>query len=171
MSRSIELEYVYPHPPEHVWRALTDSDALSHWFMENDFEPALGHEFTFRTDPAPGFDGVVHCKVLEIDPPRHLRFSWRGGPIDTVVTWALDEEPRGTRFRMTQEGFDGLRPFLVSLLLKSGGKKLYGEALPNWLADQSELPAGARRCWRRRTRFFARAATAFARTDSTNERD
>lgn len=30
----------------------------------NDFEPRIGHRFQFRTEPAPGFDGVVNCEVL-----------------------------------------------------------------------------------------------------------
>jgi uncharacterized protein YndB with AHSA1/START domain len=34
---NILLERVYPDPPEKVWRAVTDRDALAAWFMPNDF--------------------------------------------------------------------------------------------------------------------------------------
>jgi len=39
--------------------------------MPNDFKPVVGHAFTFRTEPVSqhGFDGVVHCEVLDLEPP------------------------------------------------------------------------------------------------------
>jgi uncharacterized protein YndB with AHSA1/START domain len=58
MRRDVILERVYPHPPQAVWKALTDPKALSVWLMENDFQPRVGHRFRFRTKPRPGFDGA-----------------------------------------------------------------------------------------------------------------
>jgi len=57
MSYEITLEQTYPHPPERVWRALTDSAALAEWLMPNDFEPRVGHKFRFRSKPMPGWRG------------------------------------------------------------------------------------------------------------------
>jgi uncharacterized protein YndB with AHSA1/START domain len=54
--RDVRLERVYLHPPELVWRALTDREVLAEWLMPNDFAPVVGHTFTMRTDPGPGFD-------------------------------------------------------------------------------------------------------------------
>ncbi|PGH41084.1 ATPase [Micromonospora sp. WMMA1996] len=104
----IAVDQFLPHPPAKVWRALTDSDLLERWLMPNDFRPALGHHFTFRTVARPGqrFDGVVHCEVLELDEPRRLRWAWRGGSLDTVVTWTLVPEGRGTRLFLEHAGFD-----------------------------------------------------------------
>ena len=75
MSAAIHTDAFLPHPPEKVWRALTDSAVLASWLMPNDFQPRIGHRFTFRTEPVPthGFDGIVHCEVLELVPP-----GWRG---------------------------------------------------------------------------------------------
>lgn len=80
--------------------------------MPNTFEPRVGHRFTFRTDPVPatGFDGVVHCRVLALEPPRLLRISWAGGTLDTTVTWELAPERRGTRLLLTHEGSDDTDP-------------------------------------------------------------
>jgi uncharacterized protein YndB with AHSA1/START domain len=86
MKRDLHFEVTYPHPPEKVWRALTDPQAIAQWLMENNFEARLGHKFQFRTKPAPGFDGVVNCEVLEMDPPRRLAYSWSGGNLNTIVT-------------------------------------------------------------------------------------
>jgi uncharacterized protein YndB with AHSA1/START domain len=130
-----EIRYVgtYPHPVEKVWRALTDPRAIAEWMMDNDFEPRVGHEFTLRTDPAPGFDGIVHCRVLELDAPRTMAWSWRGGPVDTVVRFTLEPVGGSTRLRVVHSGFEGLRAVLVSRILESGTDRIYGRLLPDHL--------------------------------------
>jgi uncharacterized protein YndB with AHSA1/START domain len=96
---AIEVDQLLPRPPERVWAAPTNPALVARWLMPNDFLPVPGHEFTFRTEPVPqhGFDGVVHCQVLEVQPPRLVRFSWRSGILDTTVTWRLAAEGSGTR--------------------------------------------------------------------------
>lgn len=49
------------------WRRKLESLAVEQWLMPNDFEPHVGHDFTLRAEPAPGFDGIVRCRVLAID--------------------------------------------------------------------------------------------------------
>lgn len=109
---SIEVDQFLPQPPGRVWQALTDPARLARWLMPNDFQPVVGHAFTFRAEPVPrqGFDGIVSCQVLELDPPRLLRFSWRAGTLDTVVSWALVPEGGGTRLMITHDGFDDRDP-------------------------------------------------------------
>jgi len=109
---AIEVDQFLAQPPDQVWHALTDPDLLARWLMPNDFRAAVGHQFTFRTEPVPqhGFDGIVHCQVLDLDPPRLLRFSWRGGQLDTVVSWRLMPEGAGTRLLITHDGFDDRDP-------------------------------------------------------------
>ena len=138
---ALQFERWYPHAPERVWRALTDRELLARWLMPNDFEPRVGHQFTFRTEPGPGFDGIVSCEVLEIDPPTNLAFTWRGGPIDTVVRFTLVREGEGTRLRMEQTGFRGLKAWLVSRILKAGLPSIYGKRLPRVL-EELEGPRG-----------------------------
>ena len=105
--RTIVVDYDLPYPPEKVWRVLTESELISRWLMENDFVAELGHRFTFRTEPMPqhNIDGVVHCEVLAVDRLRRLRYSWRGGNLDTVVTWTLTATAGGTLVRLEQSGF------------------------------------------------------------------
>lgn len=105
---TIEVDQFLAHPPAKVWRALTDPELLARWLMPNDFQPVVGHRFTFRTEPRPahGFDGIVHCEVLDLDPERLLRIAWRGGVLDTTVTWMLVAEARGTRLFLEHAGFD-----------------------------------------------------------------
>lgn len=137
MKRDIRIETVYPYPPERIWLALTNSDVLSQWLMPNDFEPRVGHQFRFRTKPAPGFDGIVHCEVLELIEPELLSFTWKGGPVDTIVTFTLDRIAEGTRLCLEQRGFKGFSAVSVSYLLGQGWKKMFGRILPKVL---NQLP-------------------------------
>lgn len=64
-----------PHPPEKVWRALTEPEHLAAWFpTEIIGERADGAalRFEFRDGEGPGFDGTM----ITYDPPRVLEFFW-----------------------------------------------------------------------------------------------
>jgi len=76
---AIVVEADYPQSIETVWRALTDPALVGQWLMTSDFEPRLGHRFSFRTKPAPGFSGIIECVVDEFDPPHRLGYTWWGG--------------------------------------------------------------------------------------------
>ena len=108
-TKAILVEYDLPHPPAKVWRALTESVLLAAWLMPNDIRPVVGHRFTFTAAPMPGWDGIVHCEVLEVDPERRLRYSWCGGApesrLDSTVTWTLTPAPQGTRLVLEHAGF------------------------------------------------------------------
>jgi uncharacterized protein YndB with AHSA1/START domain len=108
LTVSITHETVLPYPPERVWAALTDSSTIEKWLMPNDFEPRLGHRFTFTTQPIPAasFDGIIRCEVVEIDPPRRLAYSWTGGGLITKVTYRLEPDGSGTRLHFEHSGFD-----------------------------------------------------------------
>src|SRR5262245_55697929 len=76
----VALDATYPHPPERVWRALTEPQELAAWLMPNDFAPVVGHRFQFKVKPQLGWRGIVDCEVLEVDRPRTLSYSWQGDP-------------------------------------------------------------------------------------------
>jgi uncharacterized protein YndB with AHSA1/START domain len=112
-TRAITVEAVLPHAPEAVWKTLTTSGLIAQWLMPNDFEPVAGKRFTFKTKPMGGWDGVVHCEVLEIVPNERLVYSWKGGAdgntkapaLDSLVTWTLAPEAGGTRLKLVHSGF------------------------------------------------------------------
>jgi uncharacterized protein YndB with AHSA1/START domain len=109
MIETIRREIVFPQSREEVWRALTESTVLAEWMYPNDFEPLVGHHFTFRVPPNPtaGFDGIVRCEVLECTPPSRLAYSWAGGPVvDTQVSYRLEPDGHGTRVFFEHSGFD-----------------------------------------------------------------
>ncbi len=122
MGRDLTIERTFRHPPERVWRALTNPAALAAWNMENDFQPRLGHCFQFRMPPQPGFDGVIHCEVTELEAPRRLAYTWRSNahPSPTTVTWTLTPVAEGTHLRLDHRGFEGLFGVALSFMLGSG---------------------------------------------------
>ena len=109
--KSIVVERVMPHPPEKIWRALTQSALIAEYLMRNDFEPVVGHRFNFRATPVMGWNGVTDCEVLAVEPPSRLAYSWNASGeqaadgLKTTVTWTLTPEDGGTRVRMEQSGF------------------------------------------------------------------
>ncbi|MBA4350980.1 MAG: ATPase [Rhodobacter sp.] len=121
-------------PREMVWGALTDSRQLGSWLMPNDFAPKMGHRFTFQTKPAPGFDGVVRCEVLELRAPERVAFTWRGGPLDTVVSFDLEEVPGGTRITLRHAGFAGVRNLVPRIVMGFGWRSLLARKLVGHLA-------------------------------------
>ena len=103
---TISFEFDLAHSPEKVWRALTDPALLAEWLLPVvglDLEP--GAEFMFKTQPYPGWDGIVNCRMLEIEPQRKLRYAWSVPFLETVVTFTLTPSGLGTRLSLVQSGF------------------------------------------------------------------
>ena len=72
-TESISFEFDLHHSPEKVWRALTDPVLLTEWLLpvvELELEP--GAAFTFKSQPHPGWDGIVNCRILEIEAHRKV---------------------------------------------------------------------------------------------------
>ncbi|KWA19925.1 polyketide cyclase [Burkholderia territorii] len=98
-TRTVVVERELSHPPEKIWRALTQPHLIEAWLMQSDFEPVAGRAFSFRADW-----GSVDCKVLTIEP-QLLSYTWAAYGLESVVTWTLTPTPRGTLLRMEQAGF------------------------------------------------------------------
>jgi len=110
-TRSLVIERKMLVSPDKVWRALTQSALMEEWLMKNDFEPVVGHRFTFRADPMPHWNGITDCEVLAVEPSKRLSYSWNASGeeaangLKTVVTWTLTPTEGGTLVRMEQSGF------------------------------------------------------------------
>lgn len=104
-TRTLVIEREMPHPPEKIWRALTQSSLMEEWLMKNDFQPEVGHRFTFRATPMPKWNGVIDCEVLVVEPHSRLSYSWGSLGMGSVVTFTLTPTESGTHLRMEQSGF------------------------------------------------------------------
>ena len=107
-SQTLAFELDLQHPPQKVWRAITDPALLAKWLL-----PVVAGElgpdaaFVFQTQPYPGWDGSVQCRVLELKANEKLSSAWVVGDmeIDTVVTFTLTPTESGTRLSLVQSGF------------------------------------------------------------------
>jgi uncharacterized protein YndB with AHSA1/START domain len=106
-TKTVVVERDIGHPPEKLWRALTQPHLIAEWLMKNDFAPRVGHRFNLRGD----WGGVLDCEVLAVEPHRTLSYTWNFKHDDaafnltSVVTFTLTPTPKGTHLRMEQSGF------------------------------------------------------------------
>ncbi len=122
-TESISFEFDLHHSPEKVWRALTDPVLLAEWLLPVvDLKLEPGAAFTLKTQPYPGWDGIVNCRLLEIEAQRKLSYTWVVGDmvLDTVVNFTLTPTASGTRLSLVQSGF------------KPEQKKNFGGARYGW---------------------------------------
>jgi uncharacterized protein YndB with AHSA1/START domain len=109
-------EGMFPHPPEDVWRALTDSAVISDWLMPTtDFRAAVGATFRLKTQHLSP-TGWIEADVTELEPPRWMVWAWSmgDGTAPTAVSFELTPEAGGTRLRLPHVG--EIDPFIGGLL-------------------------------------------------------
>ncbi|WP_095200095.1 SRPBCC family protein [Mesorhizobium carmichaelinearum] len=125
-SDALEFEYDLAEPPEKVWRALTVPELLAAWMMPNDITPEIGNRFAFA-----GPDAAIECKILDAEPERLLRYSWREqprdaaqqDPLDSTVTFTLARTVSGgTHLRIVHDGFAGKA--MPAVAMATGGCRL-----------------------------------------------
>jgi len=106
-TRTVVVEREFRHPPERLWRALTQPHLIEEWLMKNDFVPEVGHRFNLRGE----WGGVLDCEVKAIETGRTLAYSWDfrhedpAFDLTSVVTFTLTPTAAGTLLRMEQAGF------------------------------------------------------------------
>ncbi|EEM09176.1 hypothetical protein bmyco0003_40520 [Bacillus pseudomycoides] len=96
--QDIKQTVIFEAPIQKVWNAVSTSEGIASWFMPNGFEPKVGHEFHVQSPFGPS-----PCKVLEIDEPHRLSFSW-----DTdgwVVSFILKDLGDKTEFTLIHGGW------------------------------------------------------------------
>jgi uncharacterized protein YndB with AHSA1/START domain len=106
---AVVRDLTFPQPPEAVWLALTNSDALAQWLMPNNMTPEVGQLFEFRGQAYGDWDGVIHCEVRECVPNERLVYTWASLGVDTTVTFELIPDGTGTRVHFEQTGFTETR--------------------------------------------------------------
>ena len=144
------------HPPEAVWKALTDPTELSSWYMT-----------TAVIDGRPGGTVDLYAgpsrlhvtgRVLTWDPPRVFEHEWKVAPRpevptgeDAVIRWELRRDGEGTMLhlehrslnRETALGFaPGTHAFLDRLQARLGR-----QPLPDWQERYQQVAPGYPPSW------------------------
>ena len=86
-------------PITRAWNAVATSEGLAAWWMPNDFQPVLGHEFVLHT----GTYGDSPCRVTELAAPHRLVFKWGK---DWQLAFELRELDGKTELTLIHSGWD-----------------------------------------------------------------
>lgn len=119
---SVVVEREMPHPPEKLWRALTQPHLIEEWLMKNNFVLEVGHDFNLQAD----WGGTLDCKVLVVEANKTLSYTWDMAHEDpafnlnSTVTFTLTPTNTGTHLRMEQTGF------------RRNQRQAYGGAKQGW---------------------------------------
>lgn len=105
---TLTVRRLLPGPMERIWSYLTESELRRKWLAAGDMVLSADAPFTFTwrnselTDPpgtAPeGFspEHSMECRIVEVDPPRKITFSWNGTGDVTI-----ELEPMGDEILLT----------------------------------------------------------------------
>jgi uncharacterized protein YndB with AHSA1/START domain len=104
----LRIERRLAHPPETVWRAITEPAHLAAWFPSNvemDLRPGGRVRFVFPDGAGPETEGAV----MEVDPPHVLAYTWD----DNLLRYELFREGDGCRlvFSHTFDDREGAASF------------------------------------------------------------
>ena len=152
---AVRFERRYPHPVEHVWRAVTEPDQLAHWFpntVEVDLREGGHMHFTFPGGEMEPIEG----SVTALDPPRRFSFTWG----DEHLHIELEPDGDGCRLRFTHllssrdaaardaAGWHVCLDRLGDRLAGDAGEAPGGDATDEWTGLYEEyqrrgVPAGA----------------------------
>lgn len=96
--QDIKKTVILEAPIQKVWDTVSTAEGIASWFMPNDFQPKVGHEFHVQSTFGPS-----PCKVTELDAPHRLSFSW-----DTdgwFISFLLKEVDGKTEFTLIHGGW------------------------------------------------------------------
>ncbi|MGU7779168.1 SRPBCC family protein [Burkholderia sp. PU8-34] len=129
-SDRIEKQTLLPAPLDRVWEAVSNAGEFGKWFGVTFDGPFVAGQRLFgRITPTtvdadiakaqePYAGAVFEIVIDRVEPKRLFSFRWHPFAINpsidyssepmTLVTFALDEQPDGTRLTLTESGFDAL---------------------------------------------------------------
>ncbi len=115
-ERAITGEVTVKAPIEEVWAAWTTHDGITSFFAPGcnvDLRADGLYEIFFAPDAEPGMRGADDMRILAVQEPRMLSFTWNAPPSlpevrgqRTHVTVRLEPAGGGrTRVRLTHDGW------------------------------------------------------------------
>ncbi|HSZ50690.1 MAG TPA: SRPBCC domain-containing protein [Caulobacteraceae bacterium] len=100
-GRTLVVEADLDAPPDRVWRALSDPTLSSQWLPSGKVGTRPGERFTLDDEGR-----RIDCEVLDAEPGRRLRLSWReaDSAVSSQVTFVVSPGAAGgARLRIVHE--------------------------------------------------------------------
>lgn len=135
----IRKTIVLKAPIEKVWRAVSTSEGIAAWWMENSFEPVVGHHFIIRS----GQFGDSPCVVTEIDSPYRVGFDWgKDWHLEFQLKTVGDDK---TEFTLIHSGWDpskvtefGQPHSIIQGIMNGGWEKIVNERLVQYIGGDAK---------------------------------
>ena len=105
MKDAITKETTFNHSIDKVWNAITKSEEIATWFIQNNFKAEKGYQYTFTSEPNEKGCTTISGEVKRSDPYT-LIYSWIVGDtnIETIVKWELESTENGTKLYLEHSG-------------------------------------------------------------------
>lgn len=96
------FERLLDHPPEKVWRAITDPEEIEKWFTRTELEPQEGGRYVEHHDHV-GMS--MEGEVTRFEPPHAFEHTWWADPEQGIpqasILWAIEPRETGSRLVVT----------------------------------------------------------------------
>jgi uncharacterized protein YndB with AHSA1/START domain len=102
----IRVDVDLTHPPERVWRVLTEAHLILGWMPVTNFLLTEDRHFSFGVH-LEGLDEQVSGHVVSADKPYTLVMRWEAPNLHTLLSITLQAADGGCRLTLTQQGFLG----------------------------------------------------------------
>ncbi len=142
MNEEIVKEKVFKQSIDRVWKAITEAEQISKWFIHADFKAEAGYQYTFTATEEHG-STQIKGRVLEADPYT-LKYTWCTGdaPIETTVTWTLQQQGEDTLLTLTHTGISQYGDSAAEVFGHfDKGWDACLSVLPNYLNGEATEPA------------------------------
>ena len=126
MNNSIILEKSYKYDKEIIWKALTDKKYIAKWLMDTDFKLEKDLDFKLIDKNAKGWDGVVHCKLIDFEENKKLVYRWNNDKSETatIVEFTIEQNGEETSLKINHTGFKGIKGQFTKIVLASGWNRM-----------------------------------------------
>jgi uncharacterized protein YndB with AHSA1/START domain len=138
------IERIFNAPLTRVWRALTESEDMKHWYFDiPDFKPEPGFVFSFPGN-IDGKDFIHRCKITEVVLLKKIAYTMAFDinsiqtdlVVETQVSFELEPEGDKTKLTLIHEGLEnfpeGLKHFAFDDFVKGWGLQ-FDEKLKGFL--------------------------------------
>jgi uncharacterized protein YndB with AHSA1/START domain len=117
----IEKQVILDAPRSRVWRALTDVSQFNSWFGVSLTKPFAPGAEVSGTIAIRGYEQMTMRIWIEtMEPERFFSFRWHPYAVEpgvdysaeptTLVSFTLEDAPRGTTLTIVESGFDAIPP-------------------------------------------------------------
>jgi uncharacterized protein YndB with AHSA1/START domain len=115
MQKEIKKIWFFSQLPQDVWEYLTKPELIAQWLGKTDFQPTVGHKFSFLSP----YGNDSYGEVLEVKPYTKLSYTWKKNsskdykPFNSKIVWTLVEKENGTELQLVHNGFTFLEDVIA----------------------------------------------------------